>query len=373
MGSQTFSYSSYVSARKTRGITSDSNVTRAAERAVLDTGRLMQSVDPAMGGVVRRSLMRFDAREDGRWTVTVGCPIHIESLCDTTGSMGSNVDIAMKVLPDTYACAAEMLPGYDPQLALGIFGDFEDKFILQRPQFEMEAQKIVDYLADMAPERGGAGNHGEDPEYGLFGAAYLTAAYDNRIGLKGYHFCITDEPVHDRFDEDNLKRVFGENVFRHLEDNGHKMSVEELCALKTKDVVRDLLRQSHAFLLVLRSFYRDTEDQWLRIYGADRVIRIPDTHYLPQIQGAIIGLTEGTLQPKQVRKWLISHGVPEAQAELLDNELQHIPVGAQAALRAKLPHPVPKAGDVFAAKTDLWPVDAEDTRVEQEKKHGFWL
>ena len=293
MGSQTFSYTGYVSARKSRGITSDTHVTHAAERTVFHSGKLMQSVDPAMGGVVRRSLMRFNARDDGMWTVTVGCPIHIESLCDTTGSMGTNVDTAMRVLPDTYACAAEMLPGYDPQLTLGIFGDFEDRFILQRPQFEMEAQKIVDYLADMAPERRGAGNHGEDPEYGLFGAAYLTDAYDNRIGLKGYHFCITDEPVHDRFDVDNLKRVFGENVFQHLKSNGHEMSERDIYALKTQDVVRDLLRQSHAFVLLLKGVYKDTVPQWQSIYGAERVIQIPDTAYLPQIQGAIIGLTEG--------------------------------------------------------------------------------
>lgn len=372
MGSQTFSYTSYVSAKQSRGITSDAHVTRSTERTVFSSGRLMQSVDPAMGGVVRRSLMRFNARDDGMWTVTVGCPIHIESLCDTTGSMGTNVDTAMKVLPDTYACAAEMLPGYDPQLALGIFGDFEDKFILQRPQFEMEAQKIVDYLADMAPERRGAGNHGEDPEYGLFAAAYLTDAYDNRIGLKGYHFCITDEPVHDRFDVDNLKRVFGEHVFRHLKDNGHEMSERDIYALKTQDVVRDLLRQSHAFVLLLKSFYNDTVPQWQSIYGAERVIQIPDTRYLPQIQGAIIGLTEGTLGRFDVYGWLCRHGVPHAAAKSLDQELQHIPMGAQAALRARLPHPVPKAGDVFAAKTDLWPIDAGDAQPQQSEG-DFWL
>lgn len=372
MGSQTFSYTGYVSARKSRGITSDANVTRAAEQAVRRTGRLMNAVDPAMGGVVRRSLMRFNARDDGMWTVTVGCPIHIESLCDTTGSMGRNVDTAMKVLPDTYACAAEMLPGYDPQLALGIFGDAVDDFILQRPQFEMEAQKIVDYLADMAPERGGGSNPYEDPEYGLFGAAYLTDAYDNRIGLKGYHFCITDEPLNDRFDGDTLRRVFGPDVFRHLDENGHPMTERDVAVLTAADVVRDLLKQSHAFALILPSYYSHMAGQWQKIYGAERVIKIPDTRYLPQIQGAVIGLTEGTLHSSEVYGWLHSHGVPRAQAKALDQELQHIPMGAQAALRARLPHPVPKAGDVFAAKTDLWPIDAGDAQP-QPSEGDFWL
>ena len=65
MGSETFSYTSYISARKTHGITSDRGVTHLAEQTVRKTGRLIPSVDPAMGGVVRRSLMRFNPREDG--------------------------------------------------------------------------------------------------------------------------------------------------------------------------------------------------------------------------------------------------------------------------------------------------------------------
>jgi hypothetical protein len=53
----------------------------------------------------------------------------------------------------------------------------------------------------------------------------------------------------------------------------------------------------------------------------------------------------------------------------LIKQLSSIDIGAQAKLRHALPHPVPKAGDIFRNKGDLWPIqpgeeDAEDTPME---------
>ena len=150
MGREVFSRSSYSEAKRDFGITRDHGVTARAEQQAMKTGKLLESVDPAAGGAIRRSLMRFDKNPGGDgWIVTVGVPMPIESDVDTTGSMGGNVDTFMKNLPDTYELSAEVLDGYDPQLALGIFGDVSDNFIFQRPQFEMTAKAIVGYLKDM--------------------------------------------------------------------------------------------------------------------------------------------------------------------------------------------------------------------------------
>ena len=197
-----------------------SNVTAKAEQHVRKTGRPPRRVDPAADGVIRRSLMRFEPLPDGTFKVTVGFPIPVESSCDTTGSMGNNVNTAMEVLPETYATISEVLPGRDLQLALGIFGDISDRFPMCRPQFEMTAEKIVEYITDLAPERDG-GDYPEDQQYPAFAAAYLTYALINLYGLKYYHFLITDAPMHTRLDPDQLERIFGENVWKCLADKAY--------------------------------------------------------------------------------------------------------------------------------------------------------
>ena len=162
MGETTFSEDSYVAARKTYNVTQDRDVTRVAEETARRTGCLSPTVDPS-NCPMRYSKMRKDRHGD-HWIATVGCPMDIEVSCDTTGSMGGEVDTEMRILPELYNAISKVLRGYDPQLSLGIFGDCEDRFVLCRPQFEMHADKIVYYLKEMAPQRGGCGNHGEDPQ-----------------------------------------------------------------------------------------------------------------------------------------------------------------------------------------------------------------
>jgi len=369
MGKETFSRSSYSETKRSLGIIHDVGVTAKAEQQAQETGKLMSTVDPAHD-VIRRSLMRFDKSPSGGWIVTVGVPIPLESEVDTTGSMGNNVDISMRNLPDTYELAAEMLLGYDPQLAMGIFGDVADRFVFQRPQFEMTAKAIVGYLKDMVPERDGH-DLPEDPQYGLFAAAYLTNAYINRIGLKGYHFCVSDATAHDYFDMGNLCRVFGDDALKYVNTNvaecygpNKHFTETQIESLRIGDVVKDLLTLSHAFFLKVRP-NEYISNFWREIYGTERVIVIPTTEYLPQVQAAIVGLTEGTLSINDTVDWLRRHKVDERTANNLADQLANIPLGAQEILRAKLGRPLPKAGDIFKSKTDLWPTDGETTTTER--------
>lgn len=377
MGHDLFSKTEYHRALGSLGISKSSGpVTAKAEQQARHTGKLRESVDPAVD-VIRRSLMRFDPRPGGGWLVTVGVPVPFETTTDTTGSMGKNVDIAMHNLPDTYALVAEMLPGYDLQMALGIFGDTADKFILQRPQFEMTAEKIVSYLADMVPERDGD-DFPEDQHYGLFAAAYLTDAYINRIGLKGYHFCVSDAYAHNWFSMGDLKRVFGNSVLDYVNENVKRnfgenkfFTPEQIESLSIREVVQDLLKISHAFFLQVKDNV-STHSFWSEIYGENRIISIPDTHCLPQVQAAIVGLTEGTLTLENTEEWLTKHGVEKYTAASLTKSLSKIPIGAQELLRANLKRPLPKMGDVFSEKTDLWPADGDTLESEQSDRMS-WL
>jgi len=329
-------------------------VTLKAEQHAHKTGKLNPLVDPSGYGVIRRSLPRLEQQPSGLWKLNVGTPMAIETRVDTTGSMGGNVDIALRVLPKIHELSSGVLAGYDLQIATGIFGDISDKFVLCRPQFEMEAEKIVEQLTLMVPERDG-GDTPEDPHYGLFGAAYLTAAHICRLGLKSYDFTISDAPARNLLDERELIRIFGDQVFEKVVENGHKINHHDLPT--TKDVVQNLLTHAHAFFLQVGSD-SFTTSFWTKVFGKDRVVVLPSTELLPQVQSAIIGLTEGTLSLKAVPGFLREHNVNQRDADDITRSVAKIPIGAQAALPnfSRLP----KAGDLFREKTDLWPIDPNE-------------
>lgn len=354
MGRATFTRSSYASAHTTFVPTSGPATQRAQEQ-IRKTGKLPLLVDPAEYGVTRRSLIRFEELPSGMFELTIGCSMPIETRLDTTGSMGDNVDRALKVLPDLYDLCSGMLPGYDVHMAIGIFGDYTDDFILCRPQFEMLAEKIVEQLTLMNPEHGGGGNGGEDPHYGLFGGAYLVAAYVNRIGLKRYDFTISDEPARDTLSENQLIRVYGKDVFDKVATNGFQINRNDLPT--TKEVVDDLLKQAHAFFLQVGD-RSDTSEFWPRTFGQERVIRLPRIELLPQVQAIIIGLTEGTFGLDQIGDFLAEHKVSASDVKHITRSVANIPIGAQAVLREGIR--VPQRGDLYASKTDTWPTSYGD-------------
>lgn len=340
MGDNVFSKDDYNAARETYGVTADRDVTKKAEQYARKTGRLNEIVDPAVDPI-RRSLIRLNPHQK-RWIVTVGCPMDIEVSCDTTGSMGGEVDTEMAVLPNLYEATAKVVSGYDPQLCLGIFGDVGDKFVLCRPQFEMEAAKIVKYLKEMAPQRDG-GDAPEDPQYAMFARAYLTDAYTNQIGLKGYHFIVTDATCHKRIRREDIQRIFGQEIFDNELSNMDKLPTIE-------EMIEKLKAKTHQFILLVDA-RGDVVDFWRQLCGEKSVIEIDTTRQLPKVISAVIGLTEGTLDICELDKHLgLRHG------EDLIRQLSRIEIGAQAKLRHQLPFPVPQKGDIFAAKRDKWPI-----------------
>lgn len=374
MGHEVFSRDSYTASRRSYGVSHDTGVTRHAEEETRRTGRPSAIVDPAIDQI-RRSLIRLDP-ENGKFRVTVGCPIDVTVDCDTTGSMGGEVDTEMRVLPDLYELCARVLPGRDPQLCLGIFGDCEDRIVYCRPQFEMTAPKIVNYLKEMSPQRGGAGNNGEDPQYALFARAYLTDAYTNKISIKGYHFVVTDEPAHNSLRKGEIERIFGSDVWGVLKENGYDLE-NEFPDVET--VVRALQNKTHAYVLVLEDDNYDAREKWSKLYGEDRVIIIPNTEVLPAVISAIIGLTEGTLELTKIEEFLEDANVDGRRISKLSRALSKVKVGEQLKLIHETGHELPKAGDIFEKKSDLWPISTaeetsnEESAVEDDGSSMNWL
>lgn len=374
MGRATFSRVSYDATMNTAR--SAGSATHVGEERIRRGQGLDRLVDPAGNGLIRLSLARKDQRPDGLWEMTVGAPMLVETLLDTTGSMGGNVAIALDKLPLLYALLKEgdraVLSRYDLQLITAIFGDVMDRYVLNRSHAEM-GDKIAEQMTMMYPEKGGAGNGKEDPEYGLFAAAYLTRAQANDYNLKTYHFTISDEPIYEDFDEKTLVRVFGETVFDKVIENGHEVSRHSLP--DAQQVINDLLRRAHAFFLQVDS-RSDVTEQWSRLYGSDRVVVLPEVGLLPQVQSAIIGLTEGVLDLQSLEEYLESNEVSHADAKRIARSVAGIPIGAQAALPSF--DSVPKAGALFKEKSDIWPIgyaSVTDAVVDEgdPEESGRWL
>lgn len=378
MGETTFSRSLYASASKSMGYNAgDKGVTRMAEQQAHSTGKLEPLVDPSGFGIIRLSLPRvekIETDEGEKYKLLVGCPMPIETRVDTTGSMGGNVDVAMEILPEAFESFKKVLESYDIQVATGIFGDVCDRFVLCRPQFEMEASKIMHQLVMMVPERQG-GDEPEDPDIGIFGGAYLCRHYINRIGLKGYDFTVTDAPGRGRIDEKELVRVYGEEVFDKVTENGHQF--DRRGSIDLDDVWSALLDRAHAFVLQVENS-QSAERFWGEHVGKERLVKLPNTKYLPHVQAVIIGLTEGTLALTEVVDFLKEMNMQQDLAEAVTESVSNIPIGAQS----QLPNyeEIPVKGDLFDGKPDvwedkyLWPVGHKaEVAQEEQDEEDEWL
>ena len=258
-----------------------------------------------------------------------------------------------------------------------IFGDVRDNYVLCRSQAEMD-DRIAEQMRLMVPERAGADTE-EDPHYGLFGAAYLTQSNAVMLGLKSYDFTITDAPARRLLDLDTLKRVFGAEVLEKVKENGFQITGKNIP--ETREVVQDLLKTAHAFLLQVGDA-SETTTFWTPIFGPERIVELPSVEYLPEVRAAIIGLTEGVLNLQNLRDFLKDHcKLSKPVADKIREAVAGIPLGAQAAL----PNwkKIPLQGALFAKKGDLWPIgfDANGEPVstgaaspgKKPKKEKIWL
>ena len=340
----------------------------AGRQVIKQTGKLHALVDPAGYGMIRPSRSRYVELPDGRYHNVVGVPIPLETVFDTTGSMGSNVRFAFESLPGSYdlltAGVTPVLGRYDVQIANGIFGDVVDDFICARTQFEADTRS-AEQLTLMVPE-GAGGDSPEDPEYSLFASAYLTKAFIKAYGLMGYHFMVTDATSHGGIDHKNLVRVFGDEVYVRVAENGFQIAKNNLP--DTEAIVKALKSYWHAFAIIVGD--GRTAAYWRRYYGIEHVVFIESTRELPYVEAAIIGLTEGVIDLQGTAEYLVSVGCSHAMAKRLTDAVSGIPVGAQAAREGF--DKIPPKGAVYANKGDLWPV-ADDVDPVKETAPSVWL
>lgn len=345
------------------------SATAAGEQRHKEGKGLHELVDPKGYGVIRRSLSWLEPKDD-HFFLLRGTAMLEETRLDTTGSMDDNVEIAMAVLPKTYGLLVEgpraVLKRYDVQMITSIFGDVVDSYILCRSQAEMDT-RIAEQMKLMYPE-GQGGDIPEDPQYGLFGAAYLTSATIKQLGLKSYDFTITDAPGRNYISLANLKRVFGPEVIEKTAENGFAIDPKKLPS--TKEIAQDLLKSAHAFALIVGDD-PSALNYWSGLFGPERVVIIPRTELLPEVKAAIIGLTEGTLELSTVESFLIEEaGLGKNLAAQIKRAVAGIPIGEQMMLENF--DKIPLKGDLFAKKGDLWPLKKDEVAALKKDGKGIW-
>ncbi|KKS37064.1 MAG: hypothetical protein A3G49_00675 [Candidatus Sungbacteria bacterium RIFCSPLOWO2_12_FULL_41_11] len=326
-----------------------SSTFRGEERAQRGEG-LDPLVDPAKYGAVReaRNLLVPDGEE---FVLKFGVAMPVESDLDTTGSMSGNVDIAFRVLPKVQNLLVQgtraVLRRYHTQIATGVIQDQGDTFPYQRSQFEPD-NEVERQMGILVPERGG-GDAPEEYQLSLFAAAYLSQTDIRKYGLKGYYFIVGDELGRDRLDRRLLQQVFGASVFEKAFGPNPSQSLPSIA-----EVAKKALEDWHVFFLQVGA-NEDTVKWWTKLLGRERVIRLPKTEDLAEVQACVIGLTEGVISIETLSDALSANRASEA--ERIARAVAGIPVGLQAT------YPnftnIPSIGARFRSRNDIWPMDAD--------------
>ena len=145
-------------------------------------------------------------------------------------------------------------------------------------------------------------------------------------------------------------------------DNGHP-EITRTSRPDVYDLFKDLHKRAHAFLIEVGGHISDFN----RFYDQAHRVCINDTRCLPAIEAAIIGLTEGTLQPMDVRQFLKDNQVSETNILRAIDGLNNVRFGVQRELEQKSGNRIPQKGDIFASKQDLQPATlAEEAPVSED-------
>ncbi len=328
-------------------------------------------VDPKGHGLIRRSLCRFE-EISGRWVLPNGVAMPNETLFDGTGSIGrTNIETGLDTLKLAYdQFSQKAFHRYDPQLATAMFGDTEDQCVLQRTQFEMDVE-IAREMTMFDPHGfNGQGNYKENPEYGLFGATFLTDFDIWRYGLRSYHHTLSDDAIVHRLDSHQLERIYGNEVWEKVKENGHE-GVDSRNLPTTPEMLRMLLKRTHAFFYLFREQHSTVRQSWTKCYGRERVIDIPEIRLFTFYQSLVNALTEGVVDLQSGVDYLRDSeksAIGKGDAKQIVEAVSHIPLGAQAILPNFLK--IPPKGSFFAEKRGLWPMTEEELKkgVEPSKK-----
>jgi hypothetical protein len=313
-------------------------------------------VDASQRGVIREANNLLLPKGD-QFVLEFGIAMPVKTDFDTTASMGKNVDIAFDVQPRVQKLLNDPKKGvlrrYHTQMATGSIGDTVNRFPYQVSQFEPD-NEVARQMGLLVPERNGGSTTTEEYQLSLFSTAYLTRSSVTKYGLRGYYFPTGDERGWDVLKEELATRVFGPTVFEKAFGKGNRPQ----SLPKAQDMGKKVLENWHGFFLQVYSTAYTTK-WWSDVLGRERVIILPRTQDLAEVQAVVIGLTEGVLDLQSAIDLLKESNVQESDAKRIVEACSNIPIGLQKTFANF--EKIPMAGAIFASRDDIWPEGEKGT------------
>ncbi|MDP3792354.1 MAG: hypothetical protein Q8Q89_01355 [bacterium] len=302
--------------------------------------------------------------EGDEFVAPYGTAIPVQSDLDTTGSMGGNVDVAFGVLPKVQNLLIQgenaVLKRYHTQIATGIVQDRTDKYPYLRSMFEPD-NEVERQMGLMVPQRAGD-DATEDYQLGLFMVAYLTRASITNYGLKGYYFVVGDQRGRDKLDQRVLEQVFGKDVLERAFSSRPPQNLPS-----TEEVAKAVLKNWHVFFLQVNQ-NSNTTSWWIKLLGRDRVIQLPRTEDIAEVQACIIGLTEGVIDMQTAVDFLDASKSDRAKSARIVEAVSDVPIGLQATYPNF--NKIPLAGSRFKSRDDIWPIGTSVPKKEKTRPSG---
>lgn len=325
-------------------------VTGLGDQARQEGKPLDRNVDPRSGGVQRLSYNYMEEALPTGWKLVRGIAVPVSTDLDATGSMHENFGIAFEAIPNVQRYLERLLERYHRQFSTGAIQDVYDQGLrggrvdnpvlaYQKTQYE-DDQRIYKQMRHFQLARNGDDSI-EDHQLALWYMANRTKTDILRYGLLGYYFIISDEIGRDWVTAKDVKDVFGLDL--------------QAARVRTGDVAQKVLEMRHTFYLQVYS-HSHTTSWWGEMIGRERVVILPETRLIPEVQAVIIGLTEGTLKDlSEARTFLEEDAhLSRRETESVLSAVIDVPKLAQASRPGF--NDIPKAGDVFAEERDVWPI-----------------
>lgn len=308
-------------------------------------------------------------REDDHFVLQNGIALPIMSGFDGTGSMGDNVEIAFRAIPEFDGMLGGIRGRYNTQVASAVWQDVQDQRkyghpVIQMSQFESD-ERIVEQMRFLIPSKDG-GDSTEDYDLGL---AYLWLGVQTDIydfyGLKGYACIVADAVGRGSVTASKVQQYLGIEMMQR-----DRISTREICT--------ELFAKWHVYFVQVGTNYRnDATDWWEEVLGPGRTVLVSDPSLLAEVQAGLIYVTENARPNLSgLSEFLHAGGqnrrISPYQIDDLWKWLQDVKPCFGAQTKLENYDAIPKPGDVFAHLRDPWPIghprERENPEFAGEKK-----
>lgn len=175
----------------------------------------------------------------------------------------------------------DMLTKYmaDPQVAISSNDDYniEPERCIQIADFESD-NRVDDHLKNIILVGRGGGNMGESYDLILYAAARKTVLdCMEKRSKKGYLFMYADEPFFDQVSADAVNDVYGDRLQADI---------------PIKQMIKEVEKLYNIFIIWPDGGYIQARDQFVKLFGKERVLTLQDPSLICELIGSVIGINE---------------------------------------------------------------------------------